>query len=149
MAGDEAKLHKLCHDGNYTKVTEFVNRLCDRNELDCHLTLRKGVLGYTPIHEAVAGRHYKILDFLLQRVGEGQVNCRTNSGYYTPLHLAASRGQGECARVLLRYDADVQAKDDYGKTPRQIAELSSKNSIVRILRSAGTYIYIPQVFSLV
>jgi ankyrin repeat protein len=132
---DDSRLHKLCQDGNYRKVTEFVNAVPDAKALEDRLSNRKGVFGYTPLHEAVASGHHKVLDFLLQRAGDGHVNCRANSGY-TPLHLAASSGHSECVRVLLRHSADISVTDEYGKTPKQTAELSSKSSIVRILRSA-------------
>jgi len=39
--------------------------------------------------------------------------------------------------MLLRHNADVNATDEYGKTPRQTAELSSKKNVVHILRGAG------------
>ena len=133
---DDSKLHKLCQDGNYRKVSEFVNSVPDPKALEDRLSNRKGVFGYTPLHEAVASGHHRVLDFLLQRAGVGHVNCRANSGY-TPLHLAASSGHNECVRVLLRHNADISVTDEYGKTPKQTAELSSKTSIVRILRSAG------------
>lgn len=137
---DDSKLHKLCQDGNYRKVTEFVSSVSDAKALEDRLANRKGVFGYTPLHEAVASGHHKVLDFLLGRAGDGHVNCRANSGY-TPLHLAASSGHGECVRVLLRHNADISVTDEYGKTPKQTAELSSKNSIVLILRSAGEHEY--------
>lgn len=137
---DDSKLHKLCQDGNYKKVTEFVNNITDPKALEDRLANRKGVFGYTPLHEAVASGHHKVLDFLLGKAGDGHVNCRANSGY-TPLHLAASSGHGECVRVLLKHNADISVTDEYGKTPKQTAELSSKSSIVKILRSAGEWIY--------
>ena len=133
---DDSRLHKLCQDGNFKKVSEFVNQIPDPKTLEDRLANRKGVFGYTPLHEAVASGHHKVLDFLLQKAGAGHVNCRANSGY-TPLHLAASSGHAECVRVLLRHNADISVVDEYGKSPKQTAELSSKNSIVRILRSAG------------
>lgn len=137
---DDSKLHKLCQDGNYRKVTEFVNSISEGKALEDRLSNRKGVFGYTPLHEAVASGHNKVLDFLLGKAGEGHVNCRANSGY-TPLHLAASSGHGECVRVLLKHNADISVTDEYGKTPKQTAELSSKSSIVRILRSAGEILH--------
>ena len=133
---DDSKLHKLCQDGNYKRVVEFVNSISDVKQLEDRLANRKGVFGYTPLHEAVASGHHKVLQFLLVKAGDGHVNCRANSGY-TPLHLAASSGHAECVRVLLGHNADISVTDEYGKSPKQTAELSSKSSIVRILRSAG------------
>lgn len=89
-----------------------------------------------PLHEAAATGDHKTLDLLLQKAEDGHINCLADSGY-TPLHLAASSGHAECVRALLKHNADVNATDEYGKTPRQTAELSSKKNVVRILRSAG------------
>ena len=133
---DDARLHKLCQDGDLSKIKDFVNQFPDRMTLDDRLANRKGVFGYTPLHEAVASGHHDVLDCLLRKAGDSHVNCRANSGY-TPLHLAASSGHGECVRVLLKHNADISVTDEYGKTPKQTAELSSKNGIVRILRGAG------------
>ena len=132
---DDAKLHKLCHEGKLKKVRTFVDKL-EENELAEKLSNRKGVFGYTPLHEAVASGKSDVLDFVLNKTNNAHVNCRANSGY-TPLHLAASSGHGECVRTLLRHGADISITDEYGKTPKQTAELSSKGSIVRLLRSEG------------
>ena len=133
---DDGRLHKLCQSGNLEKVLEFVANISDNRSLKDRLANRKGVFGYTPLHEAVASGHHDILNFLLNEAENSHVTCRANSGY-TPLHLAASSGHPECVRVLLRHNADISVTDEYGKTPKQTAELSSKKTIVRILRSEG------------
>lgn len=132
---DDSKLHKLCHDGNIRKIREFVEKL-DERALAEKLANRKGVFGYTPLHEAVASGKSNVLDYLLEKTKDAHVNCRANSGY-TPLHLAASSGHGDCVRTLLKHSADISITDEYGKTPKQTAELSSKASIVKLLRSEG------------
>ena len=133
---DDARLHKLCQEGKLRKIREFVADL-DQKSIEDKLANRKGVFGYTPLHESVASGHSEVLNFLLGRAGD--VNCRANSGY-TPLHLAASSGHAGCVKVLLKHNADITATDEYGKTPKQTAELSSKNSIVKLLRSEGMYL---------
>ena len=132
---DDSKLHKLCHDGNMKKIMKFVDSI-DVSELADKLANRKGVFGYTPLHEAVASGKSEVLDFLLSKTKNAHVNCRANSGY-TPLHLAASSGHRDCVRTLLKHEADIGITDEYNKTPKQTAELSSKGSIVRLLRSEG------------
>ncbi len=136
---DDAKLHKLCHDGNLTRVKKFVEKLSD-DDLAEKLWNKKGVFGYTPLHEAVASGKAEVLDYVLKKTGNAHVNCRANSGY-TPLHLAASSGHKDCVKALLNHGADIGILDEYGKTPKQTAELSSKGSIVRLLRSEGEKIH--------
>ena len=129
---DDSKLHKLCHDGNLRKIKDYVEKL-DEKTLGEKLANRKGVLGYTPLHEAVARGKADVLEYLLDRTNNAHVNCRANSGY-TPLHLAARSGHGACVRKLLEHGADISITDEYGKTPKQTAK---KASVVRLLRSEG------------
>ena len=132
---DSSKIHKLCDEGSLTKVQKYIETLSDE-ELTAKLSTRKGVFGYTPLHLAVAGGHTDVLDYLLSKCSKELVNCRANSGY-TPLHLAASSGHKESIKTLLDHGANIAALDEYKKTPKQSAELSSKASIVRLLRSEG------------
>lgn len=108
----------------------------DRETLNDRLNNRRGVFGYTPLHEAVSGNKSKVIPHLT--VEGANVNARANSGY-TPLHLAASAGHIDCVKVLLESGADISLTDDYGKTPKQTAGLSSKSNIVRLLRSEGEF----------
>ena len=130
---DDSRLHKLCQDGSIKKIAEFVNSL-DVKTLEEKLANRKGSLGYTPLHVAVARGHAKVLNVLLQKAGD--VNCRAKNGC-TPLHLAASCGHTECVKVLLNYKADISMVNVEGKTPKQTAELSSNYGTARLLRSEG------------
>ena len=129
---DDGNVHALCKEGKYWKIEEFIKNY--QADLPSKLTLRRGVFGYTPIHEAVSSGHSEVLKLLLKY--EGDPNCRANSGY-TPLHLAASSGHLDCVRVLLDNKADISITDEYGKTPIQTAELSSQHGAVKVLRSAG------------
>ena len=128
-------LHKLCRDGNINKVKKFVEKL-DEDELTEKLANRKGVFGYTPLHEAVASGKADVLDYVLKRTENAHVNCRANSGY-TPLHLAASSGHRDCVKILLEHGADTTITDEFGKTPKESAEFSSEGSIVRLFQSEG------------
>ena len=135
IADDSLRLRKLCQEGNLSEVIKYVNAITDGKVLEDMLSHRNCVFGYTSLHEAVAGGHGEVLDFLLGKAGD--VNCRANNGY-TPLHLAASAGHTECVRVLLRHNADISMTDEYGKTPKQIAELSARTGpSVRLIRSDG------------
>ena len=130
---EDGRLHTWCKEGKIKKVREFIDTCKD---LPLRLAYRRGVFGYTPLHEAVSNGHSDILKLLLRY--NGDVNSRANSGY-TPLHLAASSGHTNCVRVLLDNGADIANTDEYGKTPIQTAELSSKHGVVKVLKSAGEY----------
>ena len=133
FVNEDGRLHTFCKGGKFKKVKEFIQTCKD---LPSRLAYRRGVFGYTPLHEAVSNGHSNILELLLQHGGD--LNCRDNRGY-TLLHLAASSGHINCVRVLLANDVDITCTDEYGKTPLQTAELSSKHVVVRMLRSAGKY----------
>ena len=132
----DRKLHKLCYEGNINKVKEFIEKLGE-DELAEKLSIRKGVFGYTPLHEAVASGKAYVLDYVLCRTENAHVNCRANRGHYTPLHLAAKNGHRDCVKTLLEHGADIAVIDKDGKTPKERAELSSKRSIVQLLQSEG------------
>ena len=132
---NDSRLHKLCCGGNLKKIMAFVEDM-GPHVLGERLADRKGKFGYTPLHEAVASGKPEVIKFLLERTGNANVNCLASSGY-TPLHLAASSGHMKCVRELLKHGADISCVDEYGKTPRQTAELSSKSSMVKLLRSEG------------
>ena len=127
-------LHKRCRKGDLKSVREYAEQL-NEGELAEKLASQKGIFGYTPLHEAVTSGHHKVADFLLEKINGAHVNCRANRGY-TALHLAAKSDHEECVKVLLNHGADISLIDEYGKTPRQTAERSSKG-IVRLLRSMG------------
>ena len=136
----DSRLHKLCRDGKLKSIKEYITNF-EPKTLAGMLTSRRGVFGYTPLHEAVAGGHARVLDFLLGRIESVDVNCQAIGGF-TPLHLAASNGNGDCMRVLLQNKADIRIVDKYGKTPKQTAELSLKNRMVRLLRSEGRWLIV-------
>ncbi|HEU5101487.1 MAG TPA: ankyrin repeat domain-containing protein, partial [Roseiflexaceae bacterium] len=53
-------------------------------------------------------------------------------GRMTPLHVAATRGQAELARLLLAHGADLSARDERrGLTPRGLAEAVHDDEIQR------------------
>lgn len=88
-----------------------------------------------PLHYASQGGHFKVIEVLTD--SGASTDMKTNGGGYTPLHLAVIGGHKDCVRLLLERGADMSCTDEFGKTPKQTAELSSKNTLVSILRSAG------------
>lgn len=101
------------------------------------LANKRGFSDYTPLHEAAANGKSEVLKYLLDLIGNQNVNCRTSANGYTPLHLAASNGHSKCVQELISHGADISCVDAYGKTPRKTAELRSKRNVVKILLSEG------------
>ena len=55
-----ATLYKLCHDGNMRRMKAYVNHLNDAVFLGRILANRRGIYGYTPLHEAAANGKAKV-----------------------------------------------------------------------------------------
>jgi uncharacterized protein len=79
----------------------------------------RNATGNTPLHAALAGHEQPALVHLLLAHG-ADVNARAALGV-TPLHLAASRGNGDLVEALLERGATVDACMDDGTTPAAMA----------------------------
>ncbi len=55
----------------------------------------------------------------------------------TPLHQASSEGLLEVARVLLSYGANVDEKDEEGRTSSQVASEKEYHKITKLLLEHG------------
>lgn len=85
-----------------------------------------------PLHAAVAGSgEPRIVTALL--AARAGVNA-SDGGGYTPLHLAAFRGDLELARILLTHGADPRRKADDGTTALTLAERQGHQDLARWLR---------------
>jgi len=86
------------------------------------------------LHAAVEKGYLKIVDELLKY--DTDVNKLYKSKYgkgYMPLHVAAKNKQEEVAKLLISYGADVNAKDEIGKTPIFYATQNADLKITRLL----------------
>lgn len=73
--------------------------------------------GQGPLHFATY-KNEKLVALLLRN--RADPNKRIENGM-TALHLALATHQNDSARILIRYGADVYARDDKGRTPHDIA----------------------------
>ena len=91
-SGHDSHLHTWCRDGKYKEVEEYIRTTTDHQELEAKLVSRRGVYGYTPLHEAVSNGHHKMLDILVEHGAD--VNCRANSKYAIKnLHVQSNSGK--------------------------------------------------------
>jgi ankyrin repeat protein len=66
------------------------------------------------------------------------INMKSSSrGGETALHLAARKGNMECASLLLESGADIEAKDYLGRSALQLAAELGQREIVHLLTASG------------
>ena len=85
------------------------------------------------LHVAVEGRRVDILASLLEHGVDPNLPLLEQKGG-TGLHMAARSGDVDSARLLLDYDADVNAADNRGKTPLDYAIEMGHDEVAELLR---------------
>lgn len=90
--------------------------------------------GCTPLDRAYQSRHMAIAEMMLRLEHEG---TESNVRSMTPLHRAALLGLTDAVRSLVRYGADVNARDPLGETPLHKAAREGHVAVVRELGAAA------------
>jgi len=115
----------------------------------------KDATGRMPIHYALAGRHAEITAFLIMQgkwtgtyeekelrkvrwlLSEGMdIDARGLVGDNTLLHLAAQTGYVHVAALLVGCGANINARNDSGQTPLQVARQQRNESVALLLKDA-------------
>ncbi len=89
-----------------------------------------------PLHAALAGACDPGIVRALVAHG-ADVNAAAAAGY-TPLHVAASRGNEELVRFLVESGARTDARMDDGKTPADLAAERGHPGVAKLLSTLGT-----------
>ncbi|KAH7854376.1 hypothetical protein Vadar_013090 [Vaccinium darrowii] len=93
--------------------------------------------GWTDLHVAAAfDRTEEILSLVRASEERRPLDCRDKEGR-TPLHLAASKGNERCARVLAGAGADVNAASKDGRTALYRAAANGDRQMVELLIELG------------
>lgn len=142
--------------GDIEKVKSLITKGADLNAKD--------ESGRSPIHYALSGKNQDILIFLIthavqpdsfeykelqkikQLLAQGMdVNAKGPSDN-TLLHFAARTGYLHVASLLISIGADLNARNDSGQTPLQVARSRRNIDIVLLIRQAqnGTFLAIDQ-----
>jgi len=94
-------------------------------------------MGVTPLHAALFGRQSVIAEILLKHGADVTIK-RGGQGWpragWTALHYVAGYGFTELIGPLLERGADLNARDDCGRTPLQIAIEEKQEGPAEILR---------------
>lgn len=107
----------------------------DVAELLIHLaaelnTPSKTTMKVMPLHSAVAGKHMRISELLLEAGAD--VNAVQQHGY-TPLHEASASGQLEIVQLLECFGADRTLRLDDGRTPLDLAVENGFTAVAALL----------------
>ena len=93
-----------------------------------------GEEGETPLMTAVRQGYTEVVRSLLEKGARTEV--RDRNFHQTLLHLAAIRGYGDIAEILLSRGLDANAQDVYGATPIKYALIHGNASVVGLLEKA-------------
>jgi ankyrin repeat protein len=138
LAGDAAQAHARSGDGwTPLHLAAFFGRREAVELLLAHGASVAAVSGgperNRPLNAALAGACDAGLVRALVAAG-ADVNA-TGAGGWTPLHIAASRGQGELVRFLVGKGASANARAEDGTTPADIAAARGYPALAEELRS--------------
>ena len=89
---------------------------------------------WTKVDQGDANEVFKILSYAKQQFNQDNelfeiVNC-TNSDGFTPLHLAASEGHAPLIEILIKFNAQVDARTNNFRTPLHISCLRGNLSVI-------------------
>ncbi|KAH8819881.1 hypothetical protein F5884DRAFT_839729 [Xylogone sp. PMI_703] len=118
-------LHYMARSGDLITVRLLLSKGADVNA-------KAKPSGITPLFEAAAKGHAKVLQCLLQH----RANVMDRGSFKkTALHVAAANGHLECVSILLENYADRYIRDKDGCTPLDLAKKGGHSDIVRHLQS--------------
>lgn len=118
------------HFGHLDTMRLLLDRGADVNVVSRH------PIGATPLIGALFGRRVEAAKILIER-GADVRRGRGGKGWpragWTPLHYAAAFGFPDLVSLLLERGASVEARDDSGATPLDVAREVSREDIAGIL----------------
>jgi ankyrin repeat protein len=110
---ERERLHRAAEDGDLAEVERLLNEGASLEVFN--------EIGYTPLHCAVRGEHYKVAQLLLNRDANVDAHESERAGD-TPLAVAARGEYPEIAELLLKHGADPDIPGWMAITPRHRAQ---------------------------
>ena len=116
-------LHVAALSGKHKVVLTLIQ------EFDCDLSI-KGHRGRSALHSACVGGHVHMVKCLSKYISPLAVDDYGN----TPLHTCCEYGNKECVEALLALNAPLLVRNNFGMTPKDVAEGANYCSIKRSLK---------------
>ncbi|KAK7501506.1 hypothetical protein BaRGS_00007310 [Batillaria attramentaria] len=123
--GGRTVLHWAAHKGNYRLMKLLLSRGADCREKDNE--------GQTALHLCTRHKLPKCMSMLLRQLLPGEIDDQDNNKR-TALHWAASYGNLEHVKMLIKHDSNIGIPDTEGKTPLHWAASSRDPEAVQCVR---------------
>jgi len=119
------KLHQASSTGDEAEVKNILSKEPDLNLLDKS--------GRTPIHNAILGRHVKIIEMLLEAGADASL---LDESHDAPLHTAVRTRDENLVKIFLEHaKSDVDIRGHSSRTALHIAADMDKVPICKLLVS--------------
>lgn len=110
--------------------TELVRKLIKENpEID--INKQNEIDGWNPLLIAVANKHKDTAKYLLSK--GASADARNYAHWAAPMHFACKYGFKDICKQLIEYWANINIRDDYGKTPLMYASEFGHFELVQYL----------------
>ena len=106
--------------GHLEVVRYLVEQGADREKTDTN--------GWTPLLNASYNGHLEVVRYLLE---QGANRDKANNFDYTSLHYATGLGHLETVKLLMVYGADLNARNDNGRLPIDVAHTEEIKQAIR------------------
>ncbi len=90
----------------------------------------------SPLHTAVLDQRISIVRMLLEHGADAMLRFGGDDKDSTALHLATS-GAVEIVELLLEHNSEINALDNYGRSPLYLAVLKGNTSVMKLLVVRG------------